>query len=133
VEGFLAAVARKSYRNAGKGVVRDDPGDPKASFAPNVRLVGEANERLRSVSRLRFRDASRADVIRSSRGRQVVRPCVRSDFAVDVRPLNWFPTFHTSGANFGLGRGLGQTARSITSQQNVSLGPPTRATLPSRS
>lgn len=27
---------RKSYRNAGKGVVRGDPSDPKASFAPNV-------------------------------------------------------------------------------------------------
>lgn len=28
----IARVERKSYRNAGKGVVRGDPSDPKASF-----------------------------------------------------------------------------------------------------
>lgn len=46
VEGYRR-VERKSYRNAGKGVVRGDPSDPKASFAPNARRsVREINPRV---------------------------------------------------------------------------------------
>lgn len=49
VVGYRGGVERKSYRNAGKGVVRGDPSDREASFATAAICLQKRRPRVRAI------------------------------------------------------------------------------------